>query len=160
MRISDVLPVELVVPAIAGRTKDEVLDALVGHMAAFHPSLDLDRLATALRERERQMSTALVDGVAIPHARVAGLGQVVAAFARSDAGVACDSHDGRPTHLFFVLAAPADAPGTHLKLLATVSRLLSDVRCRARLMAAADAPAVLAVLCEEEQRLQPSARAA
>src|SRR4029077_16875010 len=56
MRISDVLPVELVVPAIAGRTKDEVLDALVGHMAAFHPSLDLDRLATALRERERQMS--------------------------------------------------------------------------------------------------------
>jgi len=160
MRISDVLPVELVVPAIAGRTKDEVIDTLAAHMAAFHPSLDGDRLATALRERERQMSTALVDGVAIPHARVAGLGQVVAALARSDVGVACDSHDGRPTHLFFVLAAPAEAPGMHLKLLATVSRLLSDERCRARLMAAGDAPAVLAALCEEEQRVHPSVRAA
>ena len=160
MRISDVLSVELVLPAITGRTKDEVLDTLAGHLAAFHPSLDGGRLTAALRERERQMSTALVDGVAIPHARVAGLAQAVAAFARSDAGVACDSHDGRPTHLFFVLAVPVEAPGTHLKLLATVSRLLSDARCRARLMNAADAPAVLAALCEEERRVLPSARAA
>jgi len=106
------------------------------------------------------MSTALVEGVAIPHARVAGLARVVAAFARSLAGVACDSHDGRPTHLFFVLAAPAEAPGTHLKLLATVSRLLGDERCRARLMNAADATALLAALCEEERRVQQTARAA
>jgi len=63
-------------------------------------------------------------------------------------------------HFFFVLAAPADAPGTHLKLLATVSRLLSDGRCRARIMSAADATAVLAALCDEEQRVRPGARAA
>jgi mannitol/fructose-specific phosphotransferase system IIA component (Ntr-type) len=160
MRISDVLPVELVLPAIRDRTKDEVIDTLAARIAAYHPEVDARRLATALRERERQMSTALVDGVAVPHARVADLARVVAAFARSPAGVACDSHDGRPTHLFFVLAAPAEAPGTHLKLLATVSRLLSDERCRARIMTAVDATAVLAALCEEEQRLHPSVRAA
>ena len=160
MRISDVLPVELVVPAIGGRTKDDVIDALAAHMAAFHPSLDAGSLASALRDRERQMSTALVDGVAIPHARVAGLGRVVAAFARSTAGVVCDSHDGRPTHLFFVVAAPAEAPGTHLKLLATVSRLLSDGPCRAKIMSAEDASAVLAALSDAEERLRPGARAA
>ncbi len=160
MRISEVLPVQLVLPAIAGRTKDEVLETLAARIAEHHPEIDDGRLATALRDRERQMSTALVEGVAIPHARVAGLARVVAAFARSLAGVACDSHDGRPTHLFFVLAAPAEAPGTHLKLLATVSRLLGDERCRARLMNAADATALLAALCEEERRVQQTARAA
>lgn len=142
------------------RTKDEVLETLAARIAEHHPEIDDGRLATALRDRERQMSTALVEGVAIPHARVAGLARVVAAFARSLAGVACDSHDGRPTHLFFVLAAPAEAPGTHLKLLATVSRLLGDERCRARLMNAADATALLAALCEEERRVQQTARAA
>jgi len=95
MRISEVLPVQLVLPAIAGRTKDEVLETLAARIAEHHPEIDDGRLATALRDRERQMSTALVEGVAIPHARVAGLARVVAAFARSLAGVACDSHDGR-----------------------------------------------------------------
>ena len=160
MNVPEMLTAELALPALDARDKEMVMLTLASRLAGVHRDVDRDRLVEALRERERQVSTALVDGVAVPHARLSGIERIVGVLGRSPSGVACDSHDGRPTHLFFVLAAPADAPGTHLKLLATVSRLLSDVRCRARLMAAADAPAVLAALCEEEQRLQPSARAA
>src|SRR5439155_1048387 len=75
-------------------------------------------------------------GLAIPHARLAGLERTVAAFARSRTGIQWESVDGKPTHLVFLLAGPADLPGAYLKVLAGVSRLLSDERCRARLMEA------------------------
>src|SRR5262249_35050134 len=110
MRISDVLSVELILPAIAGQTKDEIIDALAARMAAFHPSLAGDHLANALRERERQMSTALVDGVAIPHARVAGPGRNAAALARRAPAGGCPAPPGRPTPPLLAVAPPPRAP--------------------------------------------------
>jgi PTS system nitrogen regulatory IIA component len=152
MQISDYLTAELVLPALAAAARDEVMEALAARLAACHPEIDAGRLVAALHERERQVSTALVDGVAIPHARVEGLTRMIAALGRSAAGVDCGSHDGKPTHLFLLLVVPADRPGAHLKLLATASRLLTDGRCRARLMDAPDAAGVLDALREAERR--------
>jgi nitrogen PTS system EIIA component len=152
MQVSDYLTAELVLPALAARAKDEVMEALAARLAACHPEIDQGRLVAALRERERQVSTALVDGVAIPHARLEGVPRMVAALGRSEAGVECESHDGKPTHLFLLLVVPAEQPGAHLKLLAAASRLLTDERCRVRLMDAPDAGAVLDALREAEQR--------
>src|SRR5206468_6466521 len=101
------------------------------------------------------------DGIAVPHARVGGLARMVAALGRSSSGIACGSHDGKPTHLFLLLVVPADSPGSHLKVLATASRLLHDERCRSRLLEAPeDAGALLEALRAEEDRTRPSARAA
>ena len=161
MKISDLLTVELVLPALIAREKDEVMQTLAAHVSRHRPELDHGRLVTALQERERQMTTALTDGVAIPHAKLPGLLHMVAAFGRSLGGIDCDSHDGRPTHLFLLLVTPAEDPGAHLKVLAAASRLLHDGRCRARLMQADhDEIALLAALREEESRTQRAARAA
>ena len=72
-RIADLLTAELVVSALEAGGRDDVMNALATRVAACHPQVDASRLVEALRERERQMSTALVDGVAIPHARLDGL---------------------------------------------------------------------------------------
>ena len=152
MSITDLLTEKLVFPSFDAPGSDEAIAALGMHLAACHPEIDGDHLVDVLRERERQMTTALGDGVAIPHARLARLDRTVAAFARSRAGVPWESPDGMPTCLVFVLAGPADLPGAYLKVLAGVSRLLSDERCRARLMDAADAAEMLLVLREEEAR--------
>src|SRR5262245_10272118 len=95
MRLSEFLPTELVLPAVDAQRKDEVLDALATRLAGYYPEIDLGHLTNVIRERERQVSTALVEGVAIPHARLDGLSRMVAAFARSRAGIDCDSHDGQ-----------------------------------------------------------------
>jgi PTS system nitrogen regulatory IIA component len=138
MKITDVLAAPLVVPALAGRSKGEVIEELAAVVARHHPEIDLDRLVQALEDRERLNSTALGEGVAIPHGKLPGLKRVVAAFGRSRSGVDFQSLDGKPTHLFFLLVAPEDSAGAHLKALARISRLLKDPAFRGRLMAADD----------------------
>ncbi len=160
MRISDFLATDLVLPALSEKGKDEVMETLAARLSSYYPDIDRGRLTSALRERDRQVSTALADGVAIPHARLGGLTRIAAVFGRSHAGIDCGSHDGKPTHLFLLLVVPDDAAGAHLKLLATASRLLHDSRCRTSLMQAADEATFLEALRAEEARVRDTARAA
>jgi len=157
MGLTDLLSEQLVFPALDAGGSDEAIEMLAIRLAAFHRDVDRDGLLHALRERERQVTTALGDGVAIPHARLAGLDRTVAAFARSRAGVPWESIDGKPTHLVFLLAGPADSPGAYLKVLAGVSRLLSNEGCRIRLMEAESETDLLFVLREAESRTRRAA---
>ncbi len=160
MTISSLLTPDLVLPALPAQAKAQVLETLAAHVGLVHPQVDVRRLAEALHERERQATTALEDGVAIPHVRLASLPGPLAALARSTAGISCGAADGWPTQLFLLLVVPAEQPGSHLKLLANAARLLSDARCRTRLLEAPSAVELLAVLREHEERAQGSVRAA
>lgn len=152
MKIEDILDAELVLPDLAARSKTAVLEEMAAAVAARHPELDRERLVQALEERERLNSTALGDGVAIPHGKLGGIKRVFAAFGRSRAGIDFQSLDGKPTHLFFLLVAPEESAGAHLKALARISRLLKDGAFRARLLAAPDAAALWAIIREEDAR--------
>jgi PTS system nitrogen regulatory IIA component len=152
MKILDILAEPVVVAALAGRTKDQVIEELATVVAGQHPEIDRTRLVAALEDRERLNSTALGDGVAIPHGKLPGVKRVVAAFGRSPAGVDFASIDGKPTHLFFLLVAPEDSAGAHLKALARISRLLKDDGFRSRLMAAPDAAELFRVIRTEDEK--------
>lgn len=135
MNITDILSRERVAPELQGTTKAEVLQELAVMLDADVSAVGADAIVDVLRERERLNSTAIGDGIAIPHGRVSNIESVVAGFARSAAGVDFDSVDRKPTHLFFVLLAPDDAAALHLKALARISRLLKDADFRDRLVA-------------------------
>ena len=152
MKITDILAEEALVADLGGKTKDEVIVELARVVATHHPEINHARLVGALEERERLNSTALGEGVAIPHGKMPGLKRVVAAFGRSRAGVDFSSLDGKPTHLFFLLVAPEDSAGIHLKALARVSRLLKDAGFRTRLLAARDRPTLYALIKEEDEK--------
>jgi PTS system nitrogen regulatory IIA component len=152
MKIEDILAEDLVVADLSARSKNEVLVELAHAVTNAHPELDVAKLVGALEERERLNSTALGDGVAIPHGKLPGLKRVFAAFGRSRQGVDFQSLDGKPTHLFFVLAAPEDSAGAHLKALARISRLLKDATFRDRLLEAPDAHAIWAIIRDEDAR--------
>jgi PTS system nitrogen regulatory IIA component len=152
MRIEDILAPELVLTTLAATTKAGVLDELAAATAARHPEIDRVRLVQALDERERLNSTALGQGIAIPHGKLPGLKRVLAAFARSQAGVDFQSLDGKPTYLFFLLVAPEEAAGAHVKALARVSRLLKDEGFRTRLREAPDAAQLYRIICDEDAR--------
>ena len=152
MKIEDILTEDLVIGDLGARSKADVLVELANTVTRGHPELDRVRLVGALEERERLNSTALGDGVAIPHGKLPGIRRVFAAFARSRQGVDFQSLDGKPTHLFFVLVAPEDSAGAHLKALARISRLLKDPAFRARLLEAPDAPALFGIIRDEDAR--------
>jgi PTS system nitrogen regulatory IIA component len=152
MKLVEILPETLVIPSLEGRTKDEILHELANHMARVHPEVDANRLAEVLWERERLGSTAIGDGIAIPHGKLATVKGVLAAFGRHATGVDFDSLDGNATRLFFLLVAPEDSVGLHLKALARVSRLLKEPAFRQQLLTAADRVALFRAIREEDEK--------
>ena len=122
MKIEDILDAALVLPRLAGRSKSDVLEELSAAVTSRHPEIDRERLVHALEERERLNSTALGDGVAIPHGKLSGIKRVFAAFGRSPEGVDFLSLDGKPTHLFFLLGLKFDR--LHLPILGRLARIL------------------------------------
>lgn len=153
MKLTDFLDVAMVVPNLKGKDKGSVLREMAEWMAARHSSFDATRALEALLERERDGTTAIGDGVAIPHAKMAGTRQVCGLFARSAEGVDFQSLDGNLTHLFFLLIAPENSPGDHLKALARISRLLKDAGFRARLMKGKTAEEIFTIIREEDEKL-------
>jgi len=151
MKIGDILTPESVLTELSGQTKPEILRELAVCLATGQ-TLNPDELTAVLSERERLGSTAIGDGIAIPHGKIRGVKQIVGAFGRKHKGVDFDSLDGNPTHLFFVLVAPEDSASLHLKALARVSRLFRDNSFREHLLAAPDAKEIYRLILEEDGR--------
>ncbi len=152
MKISEFLPESLVVPDLKGQTKTAIIHELAGLVAAENADVDAARLEEVLWDRERLGSTAIGDGIAIPHGKLPGLKTVLGAFGRHLGGVEFQSLDGKPSQLFFLLVAPEDSVGLHLKALARVSRLLKAPAFRARLLTAEDRNDLYRMIQEEDDK--------
>jgi PTS system nitrogen regulatory IIA component len=151
VKITDFLNVQTVIPRLASREKNAVLHEMADWLAA-HSLLDKKRVLEVLLERERISTTAIGEGVAIPHGKLPGVERVLGVFGRSLEGVDFASLDGRPTHLFFVLIAPENAAADHLKALARISRLLKDEAFRRRLMEGKTSQEIFQAIAEEDQK--------
>lgn len=109
-------------------------------------------LVTILENREDLGSTGIGDGVAIPHVRLKNLGEPRMAVGRSVEGVDFHAIDNGKVHLFFLLLAPEDSTGEHLKALARISRLVKKSAFREALMKAKSREEMLkAIVAEDEQ---------
>ncbi|OJT17899.1 PTS fructose transporter subunit IIA [Archangium sp. Cb G35] len=152
MRISEFLSPEALIADLQASDKQAVLREMSAVLARAHPSLKEDRLVEVLREREKLGSTGIGEGVAIPHGKLPGLTNLVAAFGVSRQGVDFEAIDGKPTHLFFALVAPENSAGVHLKALARISRLFKNPRFRASILEATSAADIHALIVQEDAR--------
>jgi nitrogen PTS system EIIA component len=152
MKILDLIQRDTVVPHLKGRTKPQILRELAANLVAQRPELDREQVTRVLIEREDLASTAIGEGVAIPHGKLPGVAQITACLGRVKGGIDFDSMDGQPTYLFFVLVAPENSTGAHLKALARISRLFKDPEFRQRLLAAEGAEEMYATLAAEDAK--------
>lgn len=152
MKIVDFVRPELILPELSGKTKPAVLRELAQHVARHVPGVGEDTLYKVLWDREQLASTAIGEDVAIPHGKLESLTKLLACMGRSTAGVPFDSVDGRPTYLFFMLLAPGNSTGQHLKALARISRLFKDSEFRSRLLRAKDAAALYQTIADEDAK--------
>src|SRR5260370_20265110 len=136
MRIAAFRREDLVCPDLAAPAKPGELRQLCAGLARGVPGLSAPKLTEALIEREKLGSTGIGEGVAIPHGKIPGIPGLLAAFGRKKAGVDFASIDGKPTHLFFVLFAPENSAGVHLKALARISRLFKQPGLRKSILEA------------------------
>lgn len=105
-----------------------------------------DLIFERLLERERLGSTGMVDGVALPHARMKGIQRCRGAFIRLDEAIDFDSQDGQAVDLVFALIVPEEATQKHLQLLATLAKLLGNAQTRQAIRDAQDAKDVYPLL--------------
>jgi PTS system nitrogen regulatory IIA component len=152
MKIAEFLREDLILPDLRSTDKVGVLREISEALARAYPQLSAPRLAETLLEREKLGSTGVGEGVAIPHGKLAGLPGLLAAFGRSRQGVDFAAIDGKPTYLFFVLFAPENSAGVHLKALARISRLFKSPQFRSGILEARDAVQIHAQIATEDAK--------
>ncbi|MDX2155953.1 MAG: PTS IIA-like nitrogen regulatory protein PtsN [Hyphomicrobiaceae bacterium] len=147
MDLGDLLRPEAVFAGLRVKNKKQALMELA-HRAASVTGLDERTVFNTLLQRERLGSTGVGRGIAIPHARIAGLKRIATVFAQLDEAIDFDAPDGEPVDLVFVLLAPEQAGADHLKALARISRVLRDPLTLEKLRAARDSVVLYSVLTE------------
>ena len=152
MKIAEFLREDLTLPALVAEDKPGALAELCFALARAYPALDAAKLCETLLEREKLGSTGIGEGVAIPHGKLAGLPGLVAAFGRSVRGIDFQSIDGKPAQLLFVLFAPENSAGIHLKALARISRLFRNPAFRRSILEAGSAHAVYQLVADEDAK--------
>lgn len=153
MKILDFLQADAIISSLAAHSKEEVLQELVGPIARANPELDEGGLVKTLIERENLGSTGIGGGIAIPHGKFEGLSHLIASFGKSAAGIDFSSMDNKPAHLFFLLVAPKNSAGEHLKALARISRLFRDPLLKNSLVQAESKEEIFSLLEEYDLRL-------
>ncbi len=138
MRLTDYLRKEFVLEDLASTSKPDVLAELVSPLGAVWPELSLEKIQRVLLDREDLGSTGIGDALAIPHGKLSDLQEIVVVAGRSRKGVDFDALDHKPCRIFFLVLAPEHVAGKHLRILAHISRLLSDEGFRRSFLEAPD----------------------
>jgi fructose PTS system EIIBC or EIIC component len=150
MKISDILTEDLVVTHLEGKSKRDVIDAMVDIVARSPKVQDVEKVRTAIFEREKIMSTGVGNGFAIPHGKTDAVTDIVAAFAVTAEPIDYESLDEKPVRLVFLLVGKDNLVGPHIKLLSRISRLMNKEEFRNRLLLVPTSREILELFRQEE----------
>jgi mannitol/fructose-specific phosphotransferase system IIA component (Ntr-type) len=150
--MSDFVVREAIIPELPATNKEGVIRAMVESLRAAGQfrGADVEDIIRAILKREFLGSTGIGRGVAIPHTKHNSVERLIGTVALSNKGIAFDSLDGEPVHVFVLLISPQDRPGDHLRALENVSRSLRDDNFVRALRAATTREEILALLDRAE----------
>ena len=148
MKISDILNPKAITADLKSTTKLDVIAELVNLLilsGAFDKKFK-NKVVEVLMAREALGSTAIGQGIAIPHGKCDCTKNLIGCLGISKKGINFDSLDGEPAYIFFLLVAPIDSAGPHLKALARISRLLKDKYIRENLKSGKDEKTIFKII--------------
>lgn len=150
MKITELLVADTIVLDLSATSKQGVIDELSQKLERAGKLYDLERFREAIFAREAQSTTGIGKGIAFPHAKTDAVKTPAIAFGRSSKGVAYDALDGKPSHLFFMIAVTQGADTVHLETLSRLSSLVRDEALRHRLLTASTQEDVLHAISDKE----------
>jgi len=151
MHLSKLLTIDDILSDIKAAGREALIDRIARHMATRSNDLTKEELEYILLEREKIQSTAMGEGIAIPHGRSAVLDEPLCCLARSRQGVPFGASDGSLTYLFFTVITPESEMHTHIQVLGQISRLFGHGGMKAKLMEADNAHDMHQVLVEFDE---------
>ena len=122
MRILDFLSAGTIKVDLAGPTKEAVIQELAGLLAIEGKTFSEPALVAAVLKREESVSTAIGEGVCVPHAKVEGILSACMAIGICSQGIPCCTPDSKPVKVIFLIVSSPNDAGTQLKILAALAR--------------------------------------
>ncbi|MFH1905332.1 MAG: fructose PTS transporter subunit IIA [bacterium] len=151
MSLSDFMRKELVLLDLLSEKKEDAIKELISPIIKRGFANSENTLHKAILEREAHGSTAIGNGVAIPHAETSSIKEKIIVFGRSKKGINFDAIDNKPVNLFFMIISPSREICPHLKTLARISRLLGEKAFRDDLMSATSSEDIIKLIAMEEK---------
>ncbi len=151
MKLMDFIVKDAIVVNLQGTEKKDVLEEMVEALVKSKKISSQEKVVKILLDREELGSTGIGQGIAIPHGKTNEVDNVVIAFGSSKQGIEFESLDGELVYLVFLLLAPVESTGIHLKALAKISRILKDKHFRQSLRDAKDVAEVTKIIKEEDE---------
>ena len=152
MKISDILKKEHIIKELNSCDKKNVLDELSSFLEDEGEITSKENLLVALIEREKLGSTGIGENVAIPHAKISEIDKIITVFGRSRNGVEFESLDQKPVNFIYLVIAPENSTGQHLKALARISRLFKNPSLRESVLRPNEADQIYSILVDEDSK--------
>ena len=153
MKISEILTKENIIKDLKSCDKESVLEELSNFLKDKGVIPNKENLLLTLIEREKLGSTGIGENVAIPHAKIRAIDKIITVFARSQIGVEFDSLDQKPVNFIYLILAPENSTGQHLKALARISRLFKNPSLRESILRANETDQIYSILVDEDSKL-------
>ena len=154
MKISNLLMQDMVLLELQSEDMEDVLKELVGFLKKRNRITKEKDLYEKLIQRERLGSTAIGDGVAIPHCKIKGVKDPIIALAVSKKGVNFYSVDGKPSFVFFLVVSSPDNPSLNLQILAAIAHLVRKANSLLKkILEAKSIAEILDIIQEEEEKI-------
>ena len=160
MKITELLIKERMNLDLQSVTKEDVINELAEMFLSTGIIDDLEGFMGEIKNREALSSTALEEGIAIPHAKTKYVKKPALAFGRSKKGIDYESLDGEPSTIFFMIAAPEDANNAHIETLARLTQMLLDTDFRTNILEMGTKEEILDLINKKESaKLEENAEA-
>lgn len=150
--LKDVITLDCINIDLKGQTKSEIIDEMVDILYNNGKLNDREEYKKEILKREAQSSTGMEEGIAIPHGKTDAVKIPTVAIGISKKGVDYESLDGKPSHLFFMIAAPANSNNSHIELLSKITTLLLEDDIREALVNAKSKEEVLDILIKNAEK--------
>ncbi len=153
MRLTEILkPTDIKIP-LAAKTKNDAIAELVQVLADNKQISDAKKVLEAVLERESTRTTGIGNGLAIPHGKCTGTGELVMAIGKPAEPIDFQAIDGKPVSIIWMLTSPPDKTGPHIHALARISRLMTIDKFRLALLQAKTPQEAFETIVQQENSL-------
>lgn len=151
MKVSELLNPGVIISDLKGNKKEEVINELIDLLVNDNRVQDIEKVRSAVLEREKIMSTGVGKGFAIPHGKTNSITDIIAAFGKTKKPIDYNALDNQPVHLVFLLVGKDNLVSKHIKLLSRISRMMNKDDFRNKLLEAGSAEEILDIFNKEEE---------
>ena len=151
MKVSELLNPGVIISDLKGSKKEEVINELIDLFKNDSRVEDVEKVRSAVLDREKIMSTGVGKGFAIPHGKTNSISDIIAAFGKTKNPVDYNALDNQPVHLVFLLVGKDNLVSKHIKLLSRISRMMNKDDFRNQLLEANSAEEILNIFHKEEE---------